>query len=132
MTARGSETIEQVRTIMQRMGDCTARQIAENPDCHIGKAAVNDVLCKMKKHSVVIVVGKDLRSPLYRLTGVSPYALCKTCQSGTPIWNLHSGKCSRCQKVNKGTNQQLSSDFAFLKNPAFKLIEQIFRPLEEV
>ncbi|APF83463.1 hypothetical protein EA004_16605 [Vibrio anguillarum] len=130
MAVKGSETIEIVLTIMRQIGDSSAGRIAMNPTCHVSQPAVKNVLAQMSKHYVVLIVGKERNSYVYRLTGISPYAPCECCGCRIPRWNLRDDKCAYCQRGNKGVNQQLLSDFEFLNNPAFTLITQVFRPLE--
>ncbi|MGL4830810.1 MAG: hypothetical protein ACRCXG_16120 [Vibrio sp.] len=132
MPVKGSETIEIVLTMMRQLGDCSANQLATNPACHVSQSAVKNILAQMTKHDIVTIVGKERNGHVYRLTGLTPYAQCDGCGCCIPRWNLRDDKCAYCQRGNKGTNQQLLSDFEFLKNPTFTLIKQVFHPLEEV
>lgn len=132
MPIKGSETIAIVLTIMRQVGDSSASRLAMNPACNVGHSAVKNVLAQMTKHNVAAIVGKERNGHVYRLTGLSPYAPCKGCGCRIPRWNLRDDKCAYCQRGNKGVNQQLSSDFEFLNNPAFTLIKQVFRPEEGV
>lgn len=122
---QGQETIETIVSLMKKHQPCNAQDLIDNGlDLH--KVSIRNRLANMHKCGCLSVVDKDRAGIRYKLTGLSPLGRCELCNKALFRWNLVDGLCGSCRLGRKGRNQQADEDFAFLRNPVFQLINDVF------
>ncbi len=125
----GKETAEKIVELLKLHQPCSAQALVD-AGANVSNQGVQSILGRMIKHGVIEQVAPYTRRKHYQLTGLSPLQTCKTCPKVVLRWNLVDERCWACRPDRKKCNQQVDADFEFLRNPAYRLIKQVFHPVE--
>ncbi|MDE1351841.1 hypothetical protein L9W80_16975 [Vibrio aestuarianus] len=122
---RGQDSVELMMSLMKKHQPCGANELIEH-GFNLSRLSTSHRLDKMHKCGCVSLVDRVKTGFRYELTGLSPIAQCEQCNKTAFRWNLSDGHCYPCLLGRKGGNQQIAEEFAFLRNPAFKLLNKVF------
>ena len=122
---QGQESVETIMSLMKKHQPCSAKELIEH-GLTLHRVSTNNRLTQMHKCGCLSVVDRAATGIRYKLTGLSPMSKCELCNKTVFRWNLVDGLCCSCRLGRKGCNQQADADFAFLRTPAFQLINEVF------
>ncbi len=126
---QGQESVETIMSLMKKHQPCSATELIDH-GLTLHRVSTNNRLTQMHKCGCLSVVERVATGIRYKLTGLSPIGKCDLCDKAVFQWNLVDGLCCSCRLGRKGRNQQVDADFDFLRNPAYRLIKQVFHPVE--
>ncbi|ENI8048346.1 hypothetical protein ABZW77_001917 [Vibrio cholerae] len=122
---QGQESIETIMSLMKKHQPCSAQDLIDK-GLNLHKVSTSNRLNQMYKCGCLSAVDRVKAGVRYQLTGLSPLGKCELCNKTTFRWNLVDELCCSCRLGRKGCNQQADADFAFLRTPAFQLINEVF------
>ncbi|BCK20556.1 hypothetical protein Q5N41_07125 [Vibrio cholerae] len=122
---KGQESVETIMSLMKKHQPCNAHDLIEQ-GFNLHKVSAHNILSQMHQCGCVALVDRVKTGTRYKLTGLSPFGKCELCNKAAFRWNLVHGLCCSCRLGRKGCNQQADADFAFLRTPAFQLINKVF------